>query len=153
VSERRVLLFDDDFESMNHLKDAIKDELGWSVELSAQANVLERLSHERFDLIVADLMIHSWSVDERDEVVQNVHFDGINWRETGLEFLKRLRAGKLSSSSPQSTPPDVAVIVLSAIADESVIQDIQSGPSVWYAEKPFRLAHILDLIRTSVEAA
>jgi CheY-like chemotaxis protein len=136
---------------MNDLKEAIEMELGWAVELSAQSSLLERLARERFDLIVADLMIHSASSDRDGEVVRNVHFEGVNWRETGLEFLERLRAGEYSSSSPESTSPDVAVIVLSAVADESLIQDIQNGISQWYTEKPFRLEQILELAQKAVE--
>jgi CheY-like chemotaxis protein len=146
-----VLLFDDDYESMSGLKEAIEMELGWRVELSAQEDLLVRLARERFDLIVADLMIHSTSFNQEGEVVQNVRFDGINWRYTGLEFLKRLRGGDYSSGLPQGTPPDVPVIVLSAVADESVTQEINSGISEHCAEKPFRLDQIIDLIRTSVE--
>ena len=150
-TQKHVLLFDDDYQSMSALKEAIQEELGWDVELTAASSLLTRLADERFDLIIADLMIHSTSFDQDGEVVHNVHYPGINWRVTGLEFLKRLRAGDYSSSSPQSTPPDVPVIVLSAVADESVIQDIQSGISQWHAEKPFRLEPLIDLIRAAVE--
>jgi CheY-like chemotaxis protein len=138
---------------MTDLKDAIEVELGWSVELSAQISLLERLSQERFDLIVADLMIHSTSSGPDGEAVQNVHYDDVNWRNTGLEFLRKLRAGAYSADTPTSTPPTVPVVVLSAVADESVMQDIHNGISKHCAEKPFRLEPIIELIRTLGEGS
>jgi CheY-like chemotaxis protein len=144
--KKRVLIFDDDFESMRGLKEHLEIDCGWAVELSAESRLLTRLADERFDLMILDLMIHSTSFDAEDQVVQNVHFSQVNWRETGLEFLRRLRAGAFSKPDGPGTPPDVPVIILSAVADESVKEALISGPAVIYAEKPFRLEQIIGLI-------
>ena len=60
---KRILVFDDDFESMRDFKEYIEEELEWDVDLTANRSLLERLSHERFDLIIVDLMIRPASLD------------------------------------------------------------------------------------------
>lgn len=143
---KRILLFDDDYESMRFLKEFIDEKaIGWDVELTADRRLLERLSHECFDLIVVDLMIRSLSLDAEGEGVENVHFDGVNWQKTGLEFLRRLRKGKFSQEAGMGTPPDVPVIILSAVANYSVTGEL--GEDVCfngYFEKPFRLEELFD---------
>jgi CheY-like chemotaxis protein len=146
--QKRVLIFDDDFESMEALKEHIETESGWHVELSAERSLLEKLAQERFDLIVIDLMIHSTSFDAHGNEVQNVHFEGINWRGTGLEFLRRLRRGEFSQEADVGTQPDVTVMILSAIADETVGKEIDRDFCIQaYVEKPFRLEEIVTLMR------
>ena len=170
--EKRILLFDEDYESMRDLKDHIEDEEGWYVELSAQEELLERLGRERFDLIVVDLMIHPISFDADGKEVTNVHYEGVNWKQTGLEFIRRLRKGEYSQASGEGTPPDVPIIVLSAVADQSTEEKIKEAvypagaatPPVQstgpvqktgaegrlpsYIQKPFRLQEMVERIRS-----
>jgi len=147
-TQKHVLVFEDDFDSMGALKEYTEAEFGWHVELSAERGLLERLAHERYDLIMVDLMIHSTSFDANGNEVQNVHFEGINWRETGLEFLRRLRRGEFSQEAGVGTQPDVPVMILSAIADETVGQEIDRDFSIQaYVEKPYRLEEIVSLMR------
>jgi CheY-like chemotaxis protein len=146
--QERILLFDDDFESMRHFKEHIEEELGWYIELTAERSLLERLSRERFDLILVDLMIHPTSLDADGQEVQNVHFEGISWLKTGLEFLRRLRKGDFSKEAGLGTPPDVPVIVLSAVADYSVENELGEDIRMeGYVEKPFRLEDLVERIR------
>jgi len=146
--QERILLFDDDFESMRHFKEHIEEELGWYIELTAERSLLERLSRERFDLILVDLMIHPTSLDADGKEVQNVHFESTPWLKTGLEFLRRLRKGEFSKEAGLGTPPDVPVIILSAVADYSVKDELGKDIKVEdYLEKPFRLEEIVERIR------
>lgn len=146
--QERILLFDDDFESMRHFKEHIEEELGWYIELTAERSLLERLSRERFDLILVDLMIHPTSLDADGQEVQNIHFEGISWLKTGLEFLRRLRKGDFSKEAGLGTPPDVPVIVLSAVADYSVENELGEDIRMeGYVEKPFRLEDLVERIR------
>lgn len=147
--QKRVLLFDDDYESMVALKFYLEHKLGLQVELSAERALLERLARDRFDLICVDLMIHPVSLNALDEEVKNVHFEGVNWQKTGLEFLRRLRAGEFSQAGGPGTAPTVPVIVLSAVANYSVEDEL--GPEVaveGYIEKPFSLEEMAEKIRT-----
>lgn len=145
--QKRILLFEDDYESMSDLKEHLEEETGWYVELTAETGLLERLSLEWFDLIVVDLIIHPTSFDADSKEVKNVHFDGVNWRKTGLEFLRRLRKGEFSKKSGLGTSPDVPVIVLSAVAAYSVEHELGEAISIeGYVEKPFRLAEMVECI-------
>lgn len=146
---KRILLLDDDYESMAPLKLFLEEVHGFDVVLSAAATLTKRLQHERFDLICLDLMIHPISLDENNQEVENLHFPNINWQQTGLAFLKRLRAGAFvpqadsetadsAMSATQNghakrigidedkaaecegaTSAQVPVIILSAVADRS----------------------------------
>lgn len=148
-SEQKViLLFEDDFESMRDLKEHVEDEFGWHVELTAEQSLLDQLSRKRFDLVVIDLMIHPVSLDANGQEVENVHFDNVNWRKTGLEFLRRLRRGEYAQQLEQGTTPDVPVIILSAIANDSVGDELRKKLAIQaYVEKPFRLHEMIELMR------
>ncbi len=147
--QKKVLLFDDDYESMVALKIYLEHRLGLLVELSAERALLERLACDRFDLICIDLMIHPVSLNALDQEVKNVHFEEVNWQKTGLEFLRRLRTGEFSQAGGPGTVPTVPVIVLSAVANYSVEDEL--GPEVaveGYIEKPFSLEEMAEKIRT-----
>ena len=149
---RRLLLFEDDYESMQDLKEYIEEEIHWEVMLSAQTDVLERLRHEHFDVVVVDLMIHPTSFDAEGRQVENVHFVGVPWVKTGLEFLRRLRRGEFAGEGCGGTSPDVPVLILSAVAGYSVTDELGKAIRVSaYVEKPFRLADLVMRIRTLVK--
>jgi CheY-like chemotaxis protein len=115
------------------------------VTLTAEKSLLERLGHERFDLILVDWMIHSTSLNEAGEEIVNVHFEGVSWHKTGLEFLRRLRQGEFSQEN--GTPANVPAIVLSAVADNALEGEAARELSVAkYVEKPYRLNELADLI-------
>jgi len=145
--QKKILLFEEDFESMYDLKEHLEEEMEWDVELTADKGLLERLRHERFDLIVVDLMIRTMSLDADGKEVQNVHFDGINWQKTGLEFLRRLRKGEFSAKPGLGTSPDVPAIILSAVAGYSVTDELGENVRLnGYLEKPFRLEELVEKI-------
>jgi CheY-like chemotaxis protein len=145
---KKILLFEEDFESMRDLKEHLEEEMGWDVELTADRSLLERLGHERFDLIVVDLMIRPTSLDAEGREVQNVHFDGVNWHKTGLEFLRCLRGGEFSEKPGLGTSPDVSAIILSAVASYSVTDELGEDVRLnGYLEKPFRLEELVEKIR------
>lgn len=147
AKQKKILLFDDDYESMAVLKQHLERALGFQVELTAERTLLERLACERFDLVCVDLMIHPISLNAADEEVKNVHFEGINWRKTGLEFLRRLRKGEFSQASGPGTSPDVPVLVLSAVANYSIGPELGQTMRVeGYVEKPFDLEEMIDRI-------
>jgi CheY-like chemotaxis protein len=140
---KRILLFEEDYEGMYDLKEHLDEIFGWEVELSADETLLERLGRECFDLLVVDIMIHHYSPDADGNEVKNVHFEGVSWRKTGLELVKRLRQGDLTGGG-EGTPPDVPVIMLSAVANDSVQQELRDEVAVeGYFEKPFRLEDLV----------
>ena len=143
--QKRILLFEDDYESMRLFKEYIEEEMGWYVDLTADRSLLERLSYEHFDLIIVDLMIRPKSFHTDGKEVQNVHFDGVNWQKTGLEFLRRLRKGEFSEELGLGTSPDVPAIILSAVAGYSVTDELGKDIRLnGYLEKPFRLDELIE---------
>jgi len=146
AEQKRILLFDDDYESMAPLKLFLEKVNGYRVELTAQADITQRLATERFDLLCIDLMIHPISLDARWQEVNNLHFPGINWKKTGLALLERLRRGEFSERS-EGTRATVPVIVLSAVANYSTDGlSVINDPLTAYLEKPFDLEEILATI-------
>ena len=149
---KTVLFFEDDYESLQDLKEYLERYRGWQVELSARANIVDLIAHERFDLILVDLMIPPESLDASGQTVQNVHFDGISWLKTGIEFLRRLRRGEFSGETGHGTPPDVPVIVLSAVANYSVENALPNQlAATEYVEKPFLVEDLLRRIDRLVQ--
>ena len=148
---KKILLLDDDYESMQSLKTYLEEELGWNVELSAQRKLLDRLCREQFDLIVVDLMIRPLSMDPDKGEIQNINYDGVKWDRTGLEFLRRLRKGEYTQKG-KGTSPGVPAIILSAVADSAADGEwgkiIQNEHRV---EKPFRLSGLVNLIRSLLQ--
>lgn len=137
----RILLFDDDYVSLEPLKEALED-CGYTVVLGAGECLLEQLASERFDLICVDFMIHPQSpAREGEGVVANVHYPGVGWQETGLEFLRRLRRGEYAGADKRGTPPTVPAIILSATADPDAQYDAQA-----IFEKPFDLIEVVETL-------
>lgn len=131
-----ILLFEDNIETMSPVKEHLVEDWGFSVELTAEEGIIERLGQERFDLIIVDLMIASTSEKE----TANVHFDDVDWHRTGLEFVKRLRRGEFCQEEGEGTPVDVPVLILSAVADVKTIKEDLAEED--YLAKPFLLDDI-----------
>uniref|UniRef100_A0A7C1JG69 Response regulator transcription factor n=1 Tax=Caldilinea aerophila TaxID=133453 RepID=A0A7C1JG69_9CHLR len=138
----RILLFDDDYESMQPLVEVLHEQ-GYEVVISAAQEIPRRLSQERFDLLIVDTMIHPYSPGKDDKsVVHNVHYPGVNWQATGEEFLRRLRCGEYEDSNGSGTRRTVPVVVLSATADSDKDYEAQA-----VFEKPFDLEEMIEKIR------
>ena len=144
---KRILLLDDNYESMKPLKDALEAVWGYKVTLTAAATLLHRLPQERFDLLIVDQMIAPISLDEAKQEVHNIHYEEMHWHHTGPEFVRRLRQGAYSEAAETGTQPNVPVILLSAVADSSMPQEqLQSLNISAYMEKPFDLEALHEAI-------
>ena len=143
---KKLLLLDDDYESMEMLYRYLKEELGLHVEFTANANLLKRLDQEKFDLLIVDLMIHQFSSDANNEKVQNIHYEDVRWDRTGLEFIRRFRTGEYTPTG-RGTSTSVPIIVLSAVADSATDGDWSEVLKKEHpVEKPFRLSDLSSLI-------
>lgn len=146
TKSKRLLLLDDDYESMEVLYKYLKEELGLDVEFSADANLLKRLDEEKFDLLLVDLMIRQFTSGSKNEKVQNIHYDNVRWDRTGLEFIRRFRLGEYTPTG-QGTSTSVPIIVLSAVADSATDGEwAEVLEKEQIVEKPFRLSDLINLI-------
>lgn len=138
----RILLFDDDYESMLPLVTEL-EELGYRVDLTADEEILTRLATTTYDLICVDFMIHPQSPGQADDnsVISNVHYPGVNWQRTGQEFLRRLRSGEYDRGGEQGTRCTVPAIIISATAKSGEKYDAAA-----FFEKPFDIDEILKTI-------
>lgn len=137
----RILLFDDDYESMLPLKSEL-DDRGHQVDLTADAQILAALGVTKYDLVSIDFMIHPQSpAQEESGVINNVHYDDINWQRTGQEFLRRLRKGEYESGSDQGTLRNVPAIIISATAKSN-----ENFGAAAFFEKPFDVEEILNTV-------
>lgn len=148
---KRLLLLDDDYESMEVLYRYLKEELELDVEFTASANLLERLDREKFDLLLVDLMIHQFGSNAKNEKVQNIHYDDVRWDRTGMEFIRRFRTGEYTPTG-RGTSTSVPIIVLSAVADSATdgewVEILEKERTV---EKPFRLSELVGLINSLLQ--
>jgi CheY-like chemotaxis protein len=149
--KRKILMLDDDFESMHNLQSFVGKQLDMDVELTAEKSLLERLGQEQFDLLIVDLMIKPKSFNGENQEVENIHFEDVKWDHTGIEFIRRFRRGDFSQPQ-QGTPADVPIIVLSAVSDIAANEDygkvIQNEHRM---EKPFRLSDFMKLVKALVQ--
>jgi CheY-like chemotaxis protein len=135
--KRKVLLLDDDYQSMAPLKELLETLFDFEVDLSAARETVERLTNVRYDLLCIDIMILPKSLNGDHEEVENIHFDGVHWQTTGLAFLDRLRRGDYRGDGA-GTAPDAPVIILSAVADDSLVDaGYLAGQRTRHLEKPF----------------
>jgi CheY-like chemotaxis protein len=138
---KKVLLFDDNLESMRGVKLYLEEEVGWDVTITAEKSILDRLRTERFDLVCVDVMILEKSLNETGEEVDNVVFDNVGWLQTGVEFLHRLRRGEFTGE--HGTPSNVPVLVIPAVAGSS-LEPLSQEQIQGYVEKPFRLEELVE---------
>ena len=148
MDTKRILMFEENYDSLKSLKEHLEERFGWQVELTAEESIRERLAETHFDLILVDLMIAPVSLNDKGKEVKNVHFDGVNWQETGREFLRRLRRGEFVREEGTGTPAEVPVIAFSAVASDTVKKELSGELKVSdYLSKPFRLEEIVARIR------
>ncbi len=149
--KRKILMLDDDFESMHNLQSFVGKQLDMDVELTAEKSLLQRLGKEQFDLLIVDLMIRPKSFNGENREVENIHYEDVKWDRTGLEFIRRLRRGDYSQSE-QGTPADVPIIVMSAVSDSAANGEwgkiIQNEHRM---EKPFRLSDLMKLVKSLLQ--
>jgi PleD family two-component response regulator len=148
---QKILMLDDDFESMQNLQVFVKKELQIDVELTAEKSILQRLDEERFDLLVVDLMIHPRSFNAENLEVENIHYDEVKWDRTGLEFIRRFRKGEYTQTG-HGTSTNVPIIVMSAVSDSAANGEwgkiIQNEHRM---EKPFRLSDFMKLVNSLLQ--
>lgn len=144
----RILYLEDDSESVQDFYTVLSKE--YDVTLSAHRIVVETPRDQPFDLLILDLMIHLESEDSLGEVGESIAFPRINWRRTGLEFLRQVRAGRYAQFGiPQEIPAVAATAVGEYSVREEAIHNLGILPDL-YLEKPFRMDTLLLAVKNAL---
>ena len=116
------------------------------VIISATRADIEKKRRQPVDLLIVDLMIHHSSFDEAGKEVQNVRYPNVEWQQTGVEFLRRVRAGDYEKFGFSA---DIPVIAATAIVDASTREEVvEQLDAKAYLEKPFSV----DKLEEAIEA-
>lgn len=128
--KKRILILDDPRSLHQSLAPRLRG-CGHDVLVTARESILKRLAQEQFDLIITEVAI-------KPDQGKNVRFYGVDWWKTGLEFIRRLRAGKFTGRG--GTDPNVPVIFCSSVVGYPVRDEALNvlGAKA-YIEKPFYL--------------
>jgi len=139
---RTIFYFEDDVDCINEVVNILKEQ--YDIILAAHWPVIKIKREFPFDLVIIDLMIHRFSIDESGQEVENISFEGISWKRTGVDFLKRIR---IEEYVEFGFSKDVPVIIASAVVDYNVKQEAHNLKISHYIEKPFTLGEIQEVIR------
>jgi CheY-like chemotaxis protein len=140
-SVKSILYFEDDPQSLRDYCSVLRSK--YKVVIGADRHLIEQHRQHPVDLVIIDLLIHHHSLDEEENPVENVRFPQVNWKRTGVEFLRRLRAGDYEEFGLSAAVP---VVIATAAVDYSVQHDVmQLGPNA-YLEKPFTIDQLEEAI-------
>jgi CheY-like chemotaxis protein len=132
---KKILYYEDQPEMVAIIQLMLKKKLGLEVmNATTPTEVREALAANCFDLILLDIRIFC------EETIENPERD---WRREGLFFLEELRCGKI----PGTTPIDIPVLVLTAVANTADVDKILEVGSrekarLAYLSKPAHLESV-----------
>ncbi len=128
---KRLLLIDRGwpmYDFINYLK-----EIGFDTIVDTSSDVLARLAKERFDILIIGAELCGMALGPESDGVRCIDFVGISWQRTGIEIIRRLRAGELSGNG--GTSRDVPVILFST---QGKFTDLATA----CFDKPFELSSL-----------
>jgi CheY-like chemotaxis protein len=137
---KRIFYFDDEPEDLRDYIEILRAE--YEVIVGASRDLVEQPRRQPIELVIVDLMIYHFSFEGRNEV-QNISYPGISWKRTGVEFLRRLRAGNYERFG---FPAAVPVIVATVRVDSSIREEVEELNVEAYLEKPFTIDELEETV-------
>ena len=113
----RILFIDDDFDALETYTKAVSLADHYAEVAASAEEAWEKIRSAKFDLIFVDLNLPG---------------------KSGLELLKELDAEDITSST--------AVIVISALPEKELIDDVIQAGALMFIAKPIALVDLLDVI-------
>jgi CheY-like chemotaxis protein len=145
VQRKRIIFyFEDDVDCTQDIISVFNESAEYEVLRAAHWPMIKVQRDIPFDLVIIDLMIHLFSLDESGQEVENISYEDIPWQRTGVEFLRRIRQGEYEK---YGFAKDVKVIVASAVVDQKAKQDTKDLKRSGYIEKPFTIEELQEVIR------
>ncbi len=138
-TKRSIFYFEDDINGVVPIVEILKE--NHEVIVGANWELIKKKRKPPFDLVIIDLLIHHYSIDEKnnEKQIENVFFEGIDWKRTGIEFLRRIRQGEYEKFG---FPEDIPAIIASAVGDYNVYEEAHKLGINDYFEKPFIIEDI-----------
>lgn len=151
MPQTTIFYFEDDSDSLGDFYAALEQTGDVKVEIGAHRDLIERSRERPLDLLIVDFMIHHHSFDiQTGEEVENIFFEGVEWRRTGLEFLQRVRAGRYTHFGfPSYIPAIVATAVVNYPARKLAIEQGISG----FLVKPFTIDELRIAVQQALDSA
>jgi len=143
-SIKNIFYFDDDMDCIQEIISLLREKGEYDLKRAAHWEVIGELREIPFDLVIIDLNIHHSSTDESGKEVTNITYEGISWKRTGVEFLKRIRNGEYEDFGFSK---EVPVIIASAVTDHFVKQEVRNLIISKYIEKPFTAEELQNAFR------
>lgn len=146
---KRILYLEEDIDSLKDYIDMLRAD--YHVRAGATWALVQEDSPGPFHLLILDIMIHRESYAEAQRIVPSISFPGVDWKRTGLEFLRKLRTGAYTNFG---LPANIPVIVASAVADHPTREEIRSllkAGSGIYLEKPFTMDELEAAVSSCLE--
>jgi CheY-like chemotaxis protein len=144
TGKKTIFYFEDEPELLSDYFRVLREK--HEVIVSANRAVIEQSRQQPIDLLIVDLMIHRSSFDEARKEVQNVRYTGVEWQQTGVEFLRRVRTGDYEEFGfPATIPIIAATAMVDASTREEVVEQLDARA---YLEKPFSV----DELEKAIEA-
>lgn len=118
---KKIYIIEDNTEMLELLSIMLKDINCKLVTFNSAKTALDKLNHEKPDLILCDLLMPEYD---------------------GFRFLKEIKQ--------DPNKKDIKVIILSVVADKKIIDDLMQLGADYFLSKPFRVAELLSLIKNSI---
>jgi CheY-like chemotaxis protein len=141
TEKKRIFYFEDEPELLCAYLKVLREK--YEVIVGASKELIEQPRPQPVDLVIVDLMIHGFGCDEKGNEVQNIYYAGVNWQQTSVEFLRRVRAGDYEDFGFPATVP---AIVATAMIDNLTRDEVEKlGVKAWL-EKPFSVDELEEVI-------
>jgi CheY-like chemotaxis protein len=140
-----LLFIEDDLPGIADFLDVLSER--FEVIYGAANGIVFQQRSEPYRILILDLMINTETgsaLDDNEAMLRrNIQFEGVDWTETGLEFLRRLRAGQFLD---YGMPADIPVIVATARVDDATHRFARAKQVSSWLEKPFSIDELLGAI-------
>lgn len=131
-TKKSIFYFEDEPELLRDYFRILR--MKYNVIVGASQELIEQERLQPMGLLVVDLLIHHSGFDESEKEVMNITYPDVKWQRTGLEFLKRVRAGDYERFG---FPALIPVVAATAVIDSSTREEIEGLGIKKYLEKPF----------------
>ncbi|MGE5340840.1 MAG: response regulator [Candidatus Omnitrophota bacterium] len=141
--KKKIFWFEDDAASISDCIEVLRS--SYEVIVGAHDGLIKGNKERTFDLVILDMMIHmtSFDYDSRLEV-KNMECSEGDWRKTGLEFLKRIRAGEYEAYGFEKKVP---VLVATGVVAYSARKEAENFGIHGFLEKPFSLDDLEESVK------